>query len=343
MIRASSGTERAAVIRHRATEARAGIHPACTPSMLHDIHLARPRPLRASRLLTSAIALAAVATVLAAPAAAQRRSRFPSELRGSQESVQRMWDFAQNNALTFYQTPRDIEAAVTEGRLVELTGDSTYELTRSVGYSYATREARQFVLAFAPQYLAACGTPLTVTSAARPTSRQPRNSNPYSVHPTGIAIDLRRPPAGPCQRWLRQALAELETAGYIEATEERRPVHLHVAVLTQPGKVAALPPLGVGMVTAAAPRTQRGTASRPRATPLSAVGVVSSPSRAAASSEASDVIRGRTYRVREGDTLWDVARRSGVSVSALARANRRSQRAVLLPGTTLRLPDRPGS
>jgi membrane-bound lytic murein transglycosylase D len=42
--------------------------------------------------------------------------------------------------------------------------------------------------------------------------------------------------------------------------------------------------------------------------------------------------------VREGDTLWDVARRTGVSVSALARANNRSPRAVLRPGVTLRLP-----
>ena len=34
-------------------------------------------------------------------------------------------------------------------------------------------------------------------------------------------------------------LAELEQQGYIEATEERHPVHLHVAVLTEPGKIAS--------------------------------------------------------------------------------------------------------
>jgi LysM repeat protein len=43
--------------------------------------------------------------------------------------------------------------------------------------------------------------------------------------------------------------------------------------------------------------------------------------------------------VREGDTLWDVARRTGVTVEALARENHRSARAVLYPGVTLRLPD----
>lgn len=278
-------------------------------------------------------------SVATSSAQAQRRARFPNELRGSQESVQKMWDFATNHGLTFYQSPRDIEQAVAAGKLVPLDGDASYELTRAVGFSYATREAKQFVVAFAPQYLAACGTPLVVTSAARPTNRQPRNSNPYSVHPTGIAVDLRRPPAGPCQRWLRKALAELEEQGYVEATEERRPVHLHVAVLTEPGKIAALPPLASDALVGTVARVQRSNGDvAPRSTPAAAVRISNPPARVAGA--ASDAIRGRTYRVREGDTLWDVAQRSGVTVQALARANRRSQRAVLRPGTILKVPSR---
>jgi hypothetical protein len=145
--------------------------------------------------------------------------------------------------MPFYLTPTNVKDAVAQQKLVPLTGDDTYELTRGVGYSYSTPEARLFVQAFAPQYLAACGTPLTVTSAARPMNRQPRNANPHSVHPTGIAVDLRRPPAGPCLTWLRGALAELENKGIIEATEERRPVHLHLAVLVRPGDPVVLPQL----------------------------------------------------------------------------------------------------
>ena len=193
-----------------------------------------------------------------------------------------MWDFATMHGFTFYRTPRDIDRAVSEGKLVSLDGDASYALTQGVGFSYATREAKQFVVSFAPQYAAACGAPLVVTSAARPTSRQPRNSNPYSVHPTGIAVDLRRPPAGPCQTWLRKALAELEAQGYVEATEERHPVHLHVAVLTEPGKIAALPPLDVGMLTGSEPQAQRGSmAAAPGSTP--AVRVSNSTARAGAS------------------------------------------------------------
>jgi len=290
------------------------------------------RPIRLLFLLTLALGVAA------SKADAQRRARFPTELRGSQESVQKMWDFATTHSLTFYRTPRDIDQAVADGKLVPLTGGASYELTRGVGFSYATREAKQFVAAFAPQYLAACGTPLVVTSAARPTNRQPRNSNPYSVHPTGIAIDLRRPPAGACQRWLRSALAELESQGYVEATEERRPVHLHVAVLTEPGKIAALPPLASGALagTSSVQRSNGEIAARPT---VAAPSIPDAPARVASGSDA-DPIRGRIYRVREGDTLWDVAQRSGVSVRALARANRRSQRAVLRPGTILRVPSR---
>jgi len=287
------------------------------------------------RLRIAAVALLCAAS--ATSANAQRRSRsqsqFPPELRGSKASVQKMWDFAVDHGLTFYRTPEDVDQAVAAGKLVQLTGDSTYELSRGVGFSYATKEARQFVLGFAPQYRAACGTPLMVTSAARPTSRQPRNANPYSVHPTGIAIDIRRPPAGPCQRWLRGALAQLEDQGLVEATEERHPVHVHVAVLTPPGTVASLPLLGSAGTPSSVAR-----ASSP--VPPQAVHVSNPPEHtaAAANGEVEDRISESTYRVREGDTLWEIARRSGVSVSDLARANRRSQRSSLRPGVVLRIP-----
>jgi len=283
------------------------------------------------RLRVAAVAFLCAAT--ATSANAQRHPRLPAELHGSKASVQKMWDFAVDHGLTFYRTPGDIDQAVAQGKLVQLTGDSTYELSRGVGFSYATREARQFVLAFAPQYLAACGTPLMVTSAARPTSRQPRNANPYSVHPTGIAIDLRRPPAGACQQWLRGALAELEDRGFVEATEERHPVHVHVAVLTVPGTVASLPPL------ANAGASSRSVGMTPPSVPQP-VHVSNPPERASdmANGDVDDPIRATTYRVREGDTLWEIARRSGVSVRALARANRRGQRAALRPGVVLRIP-----
>ncbi len=251
-------------------------------------------------LLSISVALAPVAQ-----AQRQRRPQEPAELHGSKESVEKMYSFAVSRRMPFYLTPTNVDQAIVDGRLVALTGDSTYELTRGVGFSYSTREAKQFVLAFAPQYLAACGAPLTVTSAARPMSRQPHNANPHSVHPTGIAVDIRRPPPGPCLTWVRGALADLERRGIVEATEEHHPVHLHVAVLVQPGAKVLLPNLV----------------------------------RTVVARQASSSLKARSYVVRQGDTLWDIANRTGVTLEDLERANGRSKR-MLRPGTT---PARPAT
>jgi hypothetical protein len=197
-----------------------------------------------------AIAAAVAFGCPVAHASGQRGNAEPASLHGSKASVEKMYDFALRYHYPFYLTPTNVDQAVAQGRLVPLPGDSTYELTRGVGFSYATREAKEFVTLFAPQYLAACGTPLTVTSAARPLSRQPHNANPHSVHPTGIAVDIRRPPPGPCLQWVRGALADLEAKGVIEATEEHHPVHLHVAVLAAPGARLRLPDLTHGLVVA---------------------------------------------------------------------------------------------
>jgi hypothetical protein len=287
------------------------------------------RARRAFVLFAATAALLALAPTLPA----QRAGREPDALRGSKASVEKMYDFAQRYRYPFYLTPTTLDDAIAKGKLVPLTGDQSYELTRGVGFSYATVEARDFVTQFAPQYLAACGVPLTVTSAARPMSRQPRNANPHSVHPTGIAVDIRRPYPGPCLTWVRNALAQLEARGFVEATEEHHPVHLHVAVLRAPGARFTLPDLTNGVSVARQPTTPT--------TPTTPVTTVAATAGGQVSFAAAtdDWSRTRLCLVRDGDTLWDVAQKTGVSVTALARANNRSPRSVLRPGTTLKLPD----
>jgi LysM repeat protein len=302
--------------------------------MNHRTRAAQPHNSQGSaRLGTHTLARIAVAlAVIASSAGAQGRGKEPEDLHGSKASVERMYDFAVRYRYPFYLTPTNLDTAIAHGKLVALTGDSTYELTRGVGFSYATREAKQFVTMFAPQYLAACGAPLTVTSAARPMSRQPHNANPHSVHPTGIAVDIRRPPPGPCLTWVRGALADLETKGIVEATEEHHPVHLHIAVLQTPGARFTLPDLTHGVVVARVTPPQSVSASN---------GEVSLATSVVAAARDSGA-RARTYQVRQGDTFWEVAQKTGVSMKALADANRRSVNATLQPGTVLRLPE-PGS
>lgn len=373
-----------------------------------NIEMAKGRR-RGLRRVRAALLLAGAGLTAAASSAAAQT------LRGSKESVEKMYQFAAGRGLAFRASPEAIRADAEAGRLVPLGGSLDYQLTTQIGWPYVTPETKRWVEAFAEQYAAVCDAPLTVTSASRPLNRQPRNANPHSVHPAGIAIDLRRPPGGPCLNWTRSALVELERRGVIEATEERHPVHLHIAVLTEPGSREALPILRVagqdpaakraswliarqtyaiaGGSTAAVadlgeedspaatapaaaravPAATRRIASGPSAAlrtgyPMRVRGVVvtevagdveladSTPaakpadSTAAAPREAKTVVvadtarsarstRGRVYRVRPGDTLWDIARRHRTKVEAIVAANDLGRRATLRPGVLLRLPD----
>src|SRR6478735_7452392 len=150
-------------------------------------------------------------------------------LRGSRASIDRMYRHARSERLSFFQTPASVRRAVDARRLVRLEPDSSYEL-HEVTYPYVRPATRTFVRRIARQYLVACGEPLIVTSAVRPATRQPGNSTARSVHPTGMAVDFRKPQTGDCLRWLRGTLLDLEGDGVLEATEEQSPAHFHVAV-----------------------------------------------------------------------------------------------------------------
>jgi hypothetical protein len=160
--------------------------------------------------------------VIAFPCAGQ-------SLDGSDESVDRMYRHARAERLSFYETSRGIRSAVKAGRLKRLVPTNDFAL-HAVGYPYARSTTLTFVQRLGAQYRDVCGEPLVVTSAVRPATRQPANSSARSVHPTGMAVDLRKPDDAKCRRWLRETLLELEGAGVIEATEEFAPPHFHVAV-----------------------------------------------------------------------------------------------------------------
>jgi len=136
---------------------------------------------------------------------------------------------AVTGGLDFYETTSDVKRAVLRGELVRLNGNAHYRLA-NIGMPYVRQETKAFVLDLAADYHRACGAPLVITSATRPITRRLANSSELSVHPTGMAIDLRKP-TGRCRTWLRRTLLAAERRGAIEATEERHPPHFHVAVL----------------------------------------------------------------------------------------------------------------
>jgi hypothetical protein len=218
-------------------------------------------------------------------------------LRGSRASIRRMYRQANAHKLHFYQTPAGVERAAERGRFVPLEPNDHFGLF-NVSYPYTKPAVRIFVERLAEQYHEACGEQLVVTSAVRPATEQPRNSTDRSVHPTGMAVDLRKPTSRKCLTWLRKTLLSLERQGVLEATEERHPPHFHVAVYPSPY----------------AAYVQRLTGK---------------PLRLATSTD--------TYVVRRGDTLWEIARRHDTTVRQLVELNELSGETIRA-GEKLRLP-----
>ncbi|NIQ53438.1 MAG: hypothetical protein GWN71_08370 [Gammaproteobacteria bacterium] len=157
-------------------------------------------------------------------------------LVGSPESMVRQNAVARWHRLDFVRTPVDVARLVMEGGLVPAPGNGDYRL-EGVDLPFTHPVTRVFLERTAREYRRACGEPLVVTSLVRPLDRQPPNAHPLSVHPAGMAVDLRIPDRPECRRHLERLLLALEAQGVVDATEERRPPHLHVAVY--PGAYAA--------------------------------------------------------------------------------------------------------
>ena len=267
-------------------------------------------PIRPSFALAAGVSLCAC-TFASAPVQAQSRA-----LRGSPASIERMYRQALDHDLTFYETPKGVRKAAAEGRFDRLRGNADY-IVHAVSFPYVVGATRIFVERLAQQYHDDCGEQLVVTSAIRPETRQPANSADHSVHPTGMAVDLRKP-SGRCLRWLRSTLASLEDAAILEATEEHHPAHFHVAVFPQP-YARYLSGLQANRVAAAAAELPKDRVEPEQPTVRHA--------------------SVRSYQVRSGDTLWYLARRYKTSVKQLKSLNDLST-SLLQPGQKLLVPAR---
>lgn len=234
-------------------------------------------------------------------------------LRGSKPSVNRMYRQALDHDLHFYQSGSGVLKASRSGTFVRLEGSRDYKVA-GVSYPYVLPATHTFVSRLGSQYRAACGEKLVVTSAIRPQSFRLANSVSKTVHPTGMAVDLRKPTKARCLSWLRSTLVSLEARGVIEATEERNPPHFHVAVYPRPYQRY------VGGGAAKEVRLAKATKT--------------STGKSAAKASESDATR---YKVRRGDSLWAIARRHGTSVEQIRRANEmRSTR--IVAGQVLLIP-----
>ena len=205
-------------------------------------------------------------------------------LRGSTASLDRQARAARVHDFTYIESPAQVERFVRAGYLVQVRANRDFEL-HGVSYPFARPEARTFIFRLSSQYHRACGEKLVVTSLTRPLSRQPRNASSRSVHPTGMAIDVRRSRSRACRSWLESVLLSLEATGVLEATRESYPPHYHIAVFPQP--------YARYVARQASPQAETRVAS-------------------------ADVLN---YRVRNGDSLWDIAQSHGTTVDRLKQEN----------------------
>ncbi len=256
-------------------------------------------PLRCTRALCSTVvaAIAVLLPIAALPAAAQ-------SLRPTPASLDRQNREARLHEFTYLVTPGQVRKFIELGYLVRVPGNRDYTLKPGVSFPYARPAVKLFLERLAAQFHADCGERLTVTSLTRPKSRQPWNASSRSVHPTGMAVDLRVPATYRCRRWLDSTLVSLEGGGEIEANREHHPPHYHVAVFPDPYRAY----------------------------------VASLDGNDDQEAEASSVaVAAMHYHVRRGDTLWRIAHSHGTSVDEIKTANEiRSNR--IQPGQVLEIP-----
>jgi hypothetical protein len=170
------------------------------------------------------VLLAALACTFLFSASSEAQS-----LRGSRSSLDLQNRIARKHDFTYISTASQVQWFVDRGYLVRVRSGPGVVLKR-MSHPYARPEAALLISRLGRQYRSACGENLVVTSLTRPTTRQPSNASPRSVHPTGMAMDLRRSTTRACRSWLERVLLDLEGAGVLEATYERRPPHYHVAL-----------------------------------------------------------------------------------------------------------------
>ncbi len=260
-------------------------------------------------------------------------------LKGSRGSMERQYQVALQNGYGFAKTGARVTEFVKAGDLIKVQETRVLEL-HDVSYPYARPPVKDFIDQISAQYFSACGEKLTVTSLTRPIDKQPNNAASDSVHPTGMAVDLRIPPVGKCRTWLERTLLSMEAADVLDVTRESRPPHYHVAVFPE-----VVHQIAESSATSDHEYVVRRGDSLSRISSITGVSV--SQLRAVNGLRNDTIIAGQklqipaasqqpintarvnevavntelTHKVRRGDTLWRLAKRYGTTVEAISKAN----------------------
>jgi hypothetical protein len=151
---------------------------------------------------------------------------------GCQTTSEQQLQYAKGQQLTLVSTVAQYQERIANGYFVPLEGPYLLVLADR---PYALPSTVKFIAEMSVAYNAAgCGK-LVVRDALRLTSEQPPNGSPHSVHPAGMAVDIRtKYIPSVCADWLLSYVRLKESAGKVDATHELRPEHLHVVVPIEP-------------------------------------------------------------------------------------------------------------
>jgi LysM repeat protein len=291
--------------------------------------------------LTAALVATSLLTLISVDRA---QAQAPTSLAGSRTSIEYQHTHATVHGYGFAQSSQDVTELVRTGQLVRITANRHFVI-HNVSYPYLKPAVKTLLERLSAQYHNACGEQLTVTSMTRPVARQPANAHNNSVHPTGMAFDLRIPSNQRCRSWLERTLLALEDYNVLDVTRERNPPHYHVAVFPEPytrylagvggqqreyvvrqgdtlSSVASRN--GVSVAQLRSVNGLRGDLIRVGQTltvPAAGSTGTTLASNTTNSAPQQPVRRELTHQVQRGETLWRIANRYRTSVDALRTEN----------------------
>ena len=152
-----------------------------------------------------------------------------SLIGGELTSSPQQYEYASRRQLAYMASEEEYQARIKSGYFELLESPFLKVLANR---PHVLPSTAKFVYRLAADYYAfGCGQ-LVVTGAGRLSTQRPSNGSIYSVHPFGMAVDVRTKfiPIE-CADWLRSYVSGKEALQEVDATQEHRPEHLHVVVL----------------------------------------------------------------------------------------------------------------
>lgn len=151
---------------------------------------------------------------------------------GCQTTSEQQFQYALKQNLTPVTTAAEYADRIARGQFVRLEGPHLLVLAKR---PYALPSTVAFMMELSAAYHATgCGQ-VIVKDAVRLVSERPPNGSIHSVHPSGMAVDIRVRYIKPaCADWLRMYVRQKEAVGAVDATHELHPEHLHIVVPLQP-------------------------------------------------------------------------------------------------------------